>query len=300
LKCRKCGRPAVVNMRQHKLALCGACFSHWFVEQTRKNIERYEMFDPGDRVLVAVSGGKDSLALWDVLLKLGYEVEGVYIDLGIEGGDYSARSRCRVEAFAESRGVPVAIVDLKAAYGKSVPDMARERRGRTYCSLCGLVKRHEMNRVAYEGGFAALVTGHNLDDEVATLLQNTLRWEMGYLARQAPVLPSIHPRLARKAKPLCRMTERETASYTIVRNIDYIYDECPHATRATSIFHKELLNRLETRSRGAKLSFYLNFLRARESFEVPGVSLDICKRCGQPTAAPEICAFCRLWEGSGG
>jgi uncharacterized protein (TIGR00269 family) len=150
--------------------------------------------------------------------------------------------------------------------------------------------------VAYEGGFAALATGHNLDDEAATLLQNTLRWEMGYLGRQAPMLPSTHPRLARKVKPLCRMTERETASYAIVQNIDYIYEECPHASRATSIFHKELLNQLEARSRGAKLCFYLNFLKAREFLEVRDVNLESCARCGQPTTAPEVCAFCRLWE----
>jgi uncharacterized protein (TIGR00269 family) len=283
-------------MRQHKLALCGGCFSDWFVEQTRKNIERYEMLAPTDKVLVAVSGGKDSLALWDVLHRLGYEAEGVYIDLGIEDGGYSSLSRRRVEEFAESLDATITIVDVKATYGRSVPELVKERRGRTYCSLCGLVKRHEMNRIAYEGGFSALATGHNLDDEVATLLQNTLRWEMGYLARQAPVLPSIHPRLARKVKPLCRMTERETASYAVIQTIDYIYDECPHAARATSIFHKELLNQLETRSRGAKLSFYLNFLRARTSFEAPKVNLNACSRCGQPTASPEICAFCRLWE----
>ena len=86
MRCRRCNQPAVFNMRQHKLAFCGAHYPEWFVERTERTIRKYHMFAPGERVLVAVSGGKDSLALWDVLLKLGYDAAGLYIDLGIGRG----------------------------------------------------------------------------------------------------------------------------------------------------------------------------------------------------------------------
>jgi len=154
-----------------------------------------------------------------------------------------------------------------------------------------------------------LATGHNLDDEAAVLLQNVLHWQTGYLLRQAPVLPSVHPRLARKVKPFFRFYERETAAYAILRGIDYIYEECPFARGATTIFYKELLNRLEERSRGAKSQFYLSFLRAREkglflrrqdaervSSVNEGLELGECEGCGLPTTAPGLCAFCRLWR----
>jgi len=288
-------------MRQHRLALCGEHFTEWFISRTERVIEQYGMFAPEDRVLVAVSGGKDSLALWDVLLRLGYDVEALYINLGIAGQHYSEESKARVEQFAsEGRGTGFQIVDVKQTYGRSVPELARERRGREMCSLCGLVKRHIMNRVTYEGGFAAVATGHNLDDEAAVLFQNVLRWQTGYLARQAPVLPSTHPRLARKAKPFCRFYERDTAAYAILQGIDYIYEECPHSRGATTILYKELLNRLETRSRGAKQQFYLSFLKTRHEeglFSRQREELDLgeCENCGQPTTAPGLCAFCRLW-----
>jgi len=291
-------------MRQHKLALCQEHFLEWFLEQTQRAIKRYHMFDRGDKILVAVSGGKDSLSLWDVLLRLGYNVEGLHIQLGIDGGDYSAKSLEFVERFAAEReGARFQVVDIKATYGKSVPELAREtRRGRKICALCGLIKRHEMNRIAYEGGYAAIATGHNLDDEVATLFGNVLRWQTGYLARQAPVLPSTHPRLARRVKPFCRLYERETAAYAIVRGIAYIYEECPFAEGAKTLFYKGLLNQLEARSPGAKLGFYLSFLQAKEEglfAEVKErVELRECERCGQPTTAPGLCAFCRLWTGS--
>jgi len=302
MKCKKCGGVAAINMRQHKLALCEEHFLEWILKQTQRAIEKYRMFAPEDRILVAVSGGKDSLSLWDVLLRLGYQVEGLYIHLGISGGGYSDSSLEYVERFAAAReGARFRVVSLKADYGQSVPELAQmTHRGHKPCALCGLVKRHVMNRVAYQGGYDAIATGHNLDDEAAVLMQNTLHWQAGYLARQAPVLPSTHPRLARKVKPFVRLYERETAAYAIVRGIDYIYDECPHAVGSTTIFYKSLLNQLESRSPGAKLSFYLSFLQAKRegllAVQEEALELQDCQNCGQPTTAPGLCAFCRLWE----
>jgi len=260
------------------------------------------MFGPDASVLVAVSGGKDSLSLWEILRRLGYRTEAVYIHLGIDRNGYSDASEHRIEAFAAQRDDAVYhVVNVREEYGRSIPELGRIRRGRKACALCGLVKRHVMNRMAYQGGYAAIATGHNLDDEAAVLFQNTLHWQVGYLARQAPVLPCTHPKLARKVKPLCRMYEREMAAYALVRGIDYIYDECPYATGATTLFYKELLNQLESRSTGAKQQFYLSFLQARREHGIFGeqaaaVELGECEHCGQPTTAPGRCAFCRLWE----
>ncbi len=302
MKCHKCGRPAVFNMRQHKLALCEVHYPEWFVAQTQRFIEKYHMFGPDDRVLVAVSGGKDSLALWDVLLQLGYRADGLYINLGIDG--YSAASREKVEQFAAQRPeTQFTIVDIEAEYGETLPEVARRvRRGRDKpCSVCGLVKRHVMNRLTRDGGYDALTTGHNLDDEVAVLFGNVLRWQTGYITRQAPVLPANREGLARKVKPFCRFYERETAAYALITSIDYIYDECPHAVGATSLRYKWLLNQMEEESPGTKLQFYLGFLRARkEGFfreRAEEVELHPCSNCGQPTSAPGLCAFCRLWKG---
>jgi uncharacterized protein (TIGR00269 family) len=302
MKCRKCGQPAAINMRRHKLALCEICYPEWFQTQVEKTIRKFQMFDREDRILVAVSGGKDSLTLWDVLLRLGYRADGLYIQLGIGHNDYSIESQRRVAAFAESRGANYRAVSVEETYGLTIPELARQRRrlGKV-CSICGLVKRHIMNQWAYEGGYGAIATGHNLDDEAAVLMQNALHWEAGYLARQSPVLPSVHPRLAQKVKPLCLTYERESAAYALVRGIDYIYDECPHAVGAKTILYKELLNQLERTSPGVKAQFYRQFLRAKESraalfADVTVDELHDCESCGQPTTAPGLCAFCRLWQ----
>lgn len=301
MKCRKCGATAVINMRQHRLALCQEHFLEWVPQQVQRAIEHYHMFAPDERVLVAVSGGKDSLSLWDILLRLGYQAEGIYINLGIPDGDYSGVSQQKVEQFAAAHAAPFRVVNVQVEYGQTIPEVARRKRGRNVCSTCGLIKRHIMNQIACEGSFAALATGHNLDDEVAVLFQNTLHWATGYLSRQAPALPASHPKLARKVKPLIRLYEREMAAYALLRGIDYIYAECPYSRGATTLFYKELFDRLEQASPGAKQQFYLSFLQAREEgrllpAEASEVEMGECKRCGQPTTAPDLCVFCRLWE----
>ncbi len=304
MKCRKCGGKAVINMRQHKLALCRDHFLEWIPQQTQRSIEKYRMFGPQDRILVAVSGGKDSLALWDVLQRLGYQADGLYIGLGIDGDSaYSAESHRLCEKFARERGLALIVVDVAQSEGASIPEgAALTRRGQGKpCSLCGLTKRHIMNRVAREGSYDVLATGHNLDDEAAVLFGNTLNWSVGYLARQGPVLEARHG-LARKVKPFHRLYERETAAYALLRGIDYIYDECPFAEGATSITYKDYLNQMEAKRPGLKLSFYLSFLRAKEEgLQFAGSaqsrpSLHTCARCGQPTSAPDRCAYCRTWE----
>ena len=311
MKCNLCGGKAVIQMRQHKLGLCAEDFIEWLPAQVQRFIEKYHMFTREDRVLVAVSGGKDLLSLWDILWRLGYSADGLYIGLGIDGGvAYSDESRRLTEAFAVKRSLTLTVIDVEDTLHETVPELARRtNRGRHKpCSVCGLTKRHIMNRAACDGGYTVLVTGHNLDDEAAVLFANTLNWLPGYLARQWPVLEADRPGLARKAKPLCRIYERDMAAYAMLRGIEYIYDECPYAAGSKSIYYKEVLNRLEADRPGAKLNFYLSFLQAKEhGMFAPGVDrrareparLHIVRPAhfssGRMRILPDGCEINRLW-----
>ncbi|MCA2001418.1 MAG: adenine nucleotide alpha hydrolase family protein [Chloroflexi bacterium] len=304
MKCRRCGGKAAIHMRQHKLALCAEHYLDWIPEQTERFIKKYAMFDRDEKILVAVSGGKDSLSLWDILVRLGYRADGLYLALCIDAGiGYSRESRRLTEKFAVERNLTLHVADIEATYGKSIPALAEiSRRGQGRpCSVCGLVKRHEMNRIARDLGYDVLATGHNLDDEAAVLFANTLAWSEEYLLRQGPVLLGSDG-LARKVKPLCRFYEREMTAYAIARGIEYIYEECPFADGSQSICYKETLNRLETARPGAKLTFYLNFLEARRSGNLfidrntAQIQLHPCPNCGQATSAPGLCSFCRMIE----
>ncbi|HEY2430444.1 MAG TPA: tRNA(Ile)-lysidine synthetase, partial [Acidimicrobiales bacterium] len=266
MKCRRCREPAVIELRRHNAAFCAPCFLHHTREQVRKAIDEFDMIAPGERVLVAVSGGKDSLGLWDLLLDLGYEVDGLYLGLGIGdsiaegqvGAGYSRSSGAYARSFAATRGAHLREISLPADYGFDVPTGAAAAR-RVPCSACGLSKRHLFNAAAVEGGYDVVATGHNLDDEAAVLFGNVLRWNTEYLGRQLPVLPAA-PGFVRKVKPLVRLGERELAAYCVLRGIDYIVEECPMAEGNRHLGYKEALNAVEERSPGAKAAFYFEFL----------------------------------------
>jgi uncharacterized protein (TIGR00269 family) len=304
MKCRKCENKASIHMRQHKLALCKEHYLEWIPEQTARFIKKYEMFTPDEKILVAVSGGKDSLSLWDILVRLGYQADGLYLGLGIDGGvNYSHESQRLTEKFVNENHLKLHVVDIEKEYGNSIPvlsEISYRGHGRP-CAVCGLAKRHEMNRIARDLGYDVLATGHNLDDEAAVLFGNTLNWSWEYLLRQGPILLGMDG-LARKVKPLCRFYEREMTAYAISRGIEYIYDECPFADGSQSIFYKESLNLLETARPGTKLIFYLNFLEAKNSGKLfvekneRLSQLHPCPKCGQPTSTPDYCSFCRMIE----
>lgn len=292
MKCRKCGGAAALELRRHNAAFCAPDFLDFFRRQVAEAVRRHRMFTRDEAVLVAVSGGKDSLTLWDVLLEAGYNTTGLYLDLGIY--DYSKESKAKCEAFASARGAPLLVVAVEEEVGAPIPQVQAVTR-RPTCSACGLSKRYLMNKAALEHGFPVVATGHNLDDEAATLFGSVLHWQTEPLARQSPALPSTHPKLVRRVKPLYRLSEFEAAAYAFLRGIDYIVEECPFAQGATSLMHKEILNRLEAVSPGAKHNFLFGFLdKARPAFErVADVRLNECARCGQVTTGT-LCGFCKL------
>ena len=293
-KCRRCKGPAVIDIRRHNAAFCTDCFLHHCREQVRKSIHDFRMIAEGERVLVAVSGGKDSLALWDMLLDMGYDADGLYLGLGI--GEYSNESHRMARAYADKRGAKLVEIELRDDFGFDIPTGSKAAR-RVPCSACGLSKRHLFNKAAIDGGYDVVATGHNLDDEAAVLFGNVLRWATDYLGRQLPVLPGEHG-FPRKVKPLVRLGEREMAAYCVLRGIDYIVEECPMAEGNKHIGYKEALNAIEEQSPGSKSAFYFGFLDRASALFTPQavaerVDLKPCSSCGAPTTG-DVCAFCSL------
>ncbi len=290
MRCKRCRGKVVIEVRRHNAAFCRDCFVHYVRQQVSRAIAKHRMLAPSDRVLVAVSGGKDSLGLWDLLLDLGYQADGLYLGLGI--GGYSDRSKDLSQAFADARGAKLVVHDLESEQGYTIPEAAgagRPKRaspgGRSSCAVCGLSKRYLFNRVALEGGYDVVATGHNLDDEAAVLFANTLRWDTASMARQFPVLEATRPGLA----------------YCVLKGIDYVVEECPLVGGNTQMRHKETLNQMEEASPGTKHTFLFGYVdRAATLLRAADVAeLAECSRCGMVTQAPAdpseapVCAFCR-------
>ncbi len=293
MKCSRCKKTACVTLPSHHAGFCPECFPIFFSRQVETAIRREKMFTLDERILVALSGGKDSLALMLELSLQGYDVTGLHIDLGIP--DSSGMARQKVENFCGQHDLRLEVFEMEK-WGLPIPDVKRYAT-RPVCSVCGKLKRHHFNRIAREGGYDALATGHNLDDEVARLFANTLRWDTAYLSDQGPVLPAREG-FVRKVKPLFRLTEFETANYAFLKGIEIHSAPCPYASGASFTGHKELWGELEYRSPGQKFQFYQGFLkRGRPAFELLdaqiGETLAPCTECGSPTNAGQ-CSVCRI------
>ena len=267
MKCRKCGDAA-------RRSSCAATtprsarrdFLEFFRKQVREAIRKHRMFTPDERCWWRCRAARTRSRCGTCSSTTATAPTGLYLDLGIF--DYSVESKAKCEAFAGARAACRCIVSTRGRRGRRARAVIKQVTRRPPCSGCGLSKRYLMNRVALEHGFPVVATGHNLDDEAATLFGSVMHWQTDALPRQSPALASTHPKLVRRVKPLYRLSERETAAFAFLRKIDYIVEECPFAKGATSIAHKEMLNRMEEASPGAKHNFLFGFLeKARPAFE---------------------------------
>lgn len=294
MKCKVCGQLAEVALKSHNTAFCAKCFRDFFSRQVERGIESQKLLARQEPVLVAISGGKDSLSLMLELARQGYQTAGLFIDLAIPGSSDIAREA--VGRFCKKHGLDLRIISL-ADEGLAIPRV-KAALNRPVCSACGKIKRHYFNRAALDGGFAALATGHNLDDETARLLSNTMRWDAAYLSSQGPLLEAENG-FARRIKPLWRLGEFETANYAFLEGIEHSCAPCPYSPGASFTTLKNLLGSLERAMPGRKLDFYQSFLKhGRPVFAAnavrEGALLKPCENCGSPTSSGNLCGVCRI------
>jgi tRNA-5-methyluridine54 2-sulfurtransferase len=297
MKCRSCGKQATIRLPQYNTALCSEDFTAFFEKRVSGTIRKYGLISDQDKTLIAVSGGKDSLALWQLANRLGYGADGIHIHLGIDS--YSETSFDKTKAMAERLGRRLYYFSLPETFRIGVKDLARTTR-RPPCSLCGMVKRYVMNRACTEYGYSILATGHNLDDEASALLGNLLHWKEEYLWKKGVALEAEGSHLAKKVKPFFLCSEKESAAYAVMTGIDYVYDECPYSVGAKTLLYKGLLNRVEDESPATKLAFMKGYLKRstqqREDRRAEdGVNWNVCQVCGFPSYR-DRCNFCQLAE----
>ena len=257
-KCRVCRGPAVIDLPRHNANFCAEHFQQLCRRQVAKAIDDHDMLQPDDRVLVAVSAAaRTRLAVWDLLLELGYDADGLYIGLGI--GDYSDDQR-RLRAGVRRRARPDADRDRPAR--RRTATTCRRRRGRR----AGCRARRAGCRSATcstRPRSTAATTSSSPATTSTTRRRCCSATRCAGTSTTSPASSRCCRRgdgFPRKVKPLVRLTERETAAWCVVRGIDYLVEECPMAAGNRHLGYKAALNALEAQSPGTKAAFYLGFL----------------------------------------
>jgi len=255
-------------------------------------------FKKGQRILVAVSGGKDSMHLLYQVTKIfgswrNFEIIAVTVDEGI--GEFRKHCADIAGEYASSLGIEHRTITFREYIGITTDDVAQVDKELVPCTYCGVFRRKVLNIFAKEIAADYVLLGLNLDDFAQSIVMNVTRGDLARLARLAPHserVPGFVPRLA----PLRRVLEQEIRTYNQLAGIPFVSKRCPYASLAIRDVYREFLDKLESRDPAAKFST-LNFFEKLKPYiaEREREKLHPCKLCGEPTVG-EICKACELQE----
>lgn len=304
--CTLCRRKEAVFMRRYSgEKLCGRCFCKSIESKVRGTISKYEMFEPKDKIMVAVSGGKDSVTLLHILTKIekafpDAALSAVTVDEGIKG--YRDEALKVAKKNCRKLGAEHVVTSFKEMYGYTLDEIVnlirnKKKKGLTPCSYCGVLRRRALNTAAREAGVDKLATAHSLDDETQTMLLNIIHGDALRIARAKPVLTVIHPKLVQRVKPVCEVPEKEIAFYAYLRRIEFQSIPCPYAQTALRNDIRTMLNRMEEKHAGTKFTVFRSVERIRPALEAMAeeAKLQNCRKCGEPTVG-ELCKPCQMLQ----
>ncbi|HDJ66924.1 MAG TPA: hypothetical protein ENF33_04370 [Nitrososphaeria archaeon] len=296
-RCSRCGEDVEMAVYVDYMGrwLCKNCFIEFYEKKLRNTVLKYRMFSSSDLIGVAVSGGKDSMAMLTALSKVfpDLKIKAIHINLGI--GDYSRDSENAVRRLCDQLEVELIIYDLKKHDGFGLPDLMKTAYRKRICGACGIIRRYLLNRIAWENGVRVVATGHTLDDTVELLFELYLNGRIEEIVRVKPVLEGGE-RLVKKVKPLIELTDQENKYYADFTETPYSEFECPLARGSRMLKRKELILRIEKEIPGFRHTFYKSHVK-RFLPKLDGLirrpELRACRNCGMPTIG-DVCSYCKL------
>jgi uncharacterized protein (TIGR00269 family) len=304
--CTLCGRNEAVFGRSYSGEnLCGRCFCRTVEDRVRKTISRYEMLGPKDKIMVAVSGGKDSVTLLHILSKIEKAFPDVVLCAGtVDEGirEYRDEALRIAEGNCRKLGVEHIVTSFKELFGYGLDEIVELIRrkgesGLTPCSYCGVLRRKALNTLAREAGVDKLVIAHSLDDETQTMLLNVVHGDPMRIVRSKPVLDVVHPRFVQRVKPLCMVPEKEVVFYAYLKGIEFQSIPCPYAQTALRNDIRAMLNRMEHKHAGTLFTVFNSIEKIRPALEASAeeVKLQDCRLCGEPTVG-DLCRACQMLQ----
>ena len=269
-------------------------FNQSLEERVMRVIQDYNLIDSGEKVAVALSGGKDSVLTLHILDKfrkspnLDFDLAAIAIDEGIS--DYREKGMAVARKNARELDVELREISLKKELGFTLDQASKCYH--TACVPCGVFRRYLLNRTAFEMGADKLATGHNLDDEVQSFLMSFARADTRRFGKFGPKLHRIHPKLVPRIKPLWRIPEKEVGMWAVLNEVDLHLAECPYAHQSLRSRLKNYLNNLEDYRPGTKLNI-LKFFQKTFKTHKKQVNLHECQICGEPSSVL-TCKACEM------
>lgn len=301
MPCKTCSEKPVINLTNNNIKLCKKHFIRYFERKVLGLIKEYKLIERNDKVGVALSGGKDSLTVLNILSMLKkkiriFDLEAIAIDEGIE--DYRDKTLEQAKKYCKENNIKLHIFSYKDEFGNTLDNFLKKSKMKA-CSICGPFRRYLLNKKSKELDFTKLATGHNLDDEAQTIMMNYFRKNIETSARLGPITGIIKDkRFIKRIKPLYLMTEKEVATYAFLKGLTDEFNECPYNSDSYRGDVMKMLNDFEAKYPGTKHSIITSFIEIlpllKENYK-NFVPLNECKLCGEP-CSQEICQTCKIVE----
>lgn len=202
-----------------------------------KALHRYNMISEGDRIVVGLSGGKDSLTLMHMLSErqarapVAYELTAVHVDPGFEGGFSES-----LLSYCEQAGFPLRVEYTDYGLQGHSPENRENP-----CFLCSRLRRKRLFEIADELDCNKIALGHNKDDIIETLFLNM--FYSGEISTMVPFQPFFKGRFT-VIRPLALADEKLIMSFARIQKFPEFVNPCPTAGNSKRQQIKTLLNQL--------------------------------------------------------
>ena len=258
------------------------------VKQTLRKIK----MNKREKILVALSGGKDSSVTAYLLKKFGYNIKGFHIDLKI--GKYSDDCLEVVKALCKQLDIKLHLYDIKKEMGSGMcylRSAVQSKKKLKNCAVCGVIKKWILNKEARRLKADKIATGHHLDDEAQTFLLNIFKGSPELSANSGPISRNIRDKkFIPRVKPLFYVFEDDIREYSKKHELPVNYAKCPCAIDSYRIQVREFVNTL---SKKDKENILMNSERLLKKLHKKTSKIKYCEICGEPTRK-QICKKCKL------
>ena len=264
--------------------------------KVKQTISEYKLINKKDKVIVALSGGKDSVTTLYLLKKLGYRVEALMIDLLI--GKWSDDHLANMDKFCSDLGIKLHVLNMRKEFGSSICYIRQgiqKKEKLTNCMICGVIKRWILNKYSRKLGASKIATGHNLDDEAETVLMNLLKGNYKLISSMGPKTGIINDKkFVQRIKPLYFLQNSEIRKFSEIMKFPVLYQSCPCLIGTFRKRIREQLVELEKETKNIKEKIVKNFLKLKSKVKIENPEkVDYCEICQEPSRN-KICKRCEL------
>lgn len=298
MTCTHCRTKPVINLPNSNIFLCSRCFIKYFERKVIHTILKYKLIEKNDIIVTAVSGGKDSFVMLEILNKLSkkrpFTLKAITIDEGIK--KYRETQIKNTEKYCKENKIEFHKYSFKKEFSKTQDQIVKKVKTHP-CSYCGVLRRMLLNKKARELKATKLATGHNLDDEAQSIIMNQFRRNIKTSARLGPITGVIQDKkFIRRIKPLYFLTENEVSKYAETQKLPHKKSICPYRIVSYRCSVVNMLNDFEKKYPGTKHNIISSFLEILPLLkkEYTG-NLKYCKKCKEPCSS-EICNVCKTLD----